>query len=72
MNVISVCVSCNNDLKSIKIFGKPYADFVCGFWRKLIVGTEGLDDVIVLSAVLFAEFSLDKFKFAVSRFGHTV
>ena len=65
-------MSGNNDLEAFKIFGKFKPDFVCGFWRKLIVGTEGLDDVIVLSAVFLAVFLFDVLELVESCLGHTV
>ena len=60
------------DLISGKECGKSQPDLMGGFSVKIIVGTEGLHDMIVLSALCLAEFVFDKSKFIQRGFGHTI
>ena len=60
------------DLISGKEFGKFQTNLMGGFSVKIIVGTEGLHDMIVLSAVCLAEFIFDETEFIQRGFGHTV
>jgi hypothetical protein len=60
------------DLISGKEFGKPQPDLMGSFGVKIIVGTEGLHDMIVLSAIRLAEFIFDETEFIQRGFGHTV
>ena len=60
------------DLISGKEFGKLQPDLMSCFGIKVIVGTEGLHDMIVLSAFCLSEFIFDKTEFIQRGFGHTV
>ena len=59
-------------LISGKELGKTQPNFMGGFSVKVIVGTEGLHDMIVLSAVCLAEFIFDETEFIQRGFGHIV
>ena len=65
-------MGCNYDLISRKEFGKLQPDLMGSFGVKIIVGTEGLYDMLVLSAIGLAEFIFDETEFIQRGFGHTV
>ena len=55
-----------------KIFSQPHPDFVSGLCSKLVIGSEGLDDMIVTSPVILSVLTFNKSEFLECGLGRTI
>ena len=62
----------HHTLVALEVFRKLQPDFMRCIQVQRIVRSECLDDVVVATAICFAELFLYRFKFILSCLGHTV
>ena len=72
VNMSRVVMGHHQDLITGKVFGEPKTDFVRSFGSEVIIGSEGLHDVIIGSAVLFTVFLFYITEFFECCFGRTL
>ena len=72
MKIFCVVMRCYKHLVIRKIFSQPHPDFVRGLNRKFVIGSEGLDDMIVASAVILTILTFNKSEFLQRGLGRTI